>query len=135
MVTFIDGEPAKNYYRRFKIRKSKKSDDLASMDEVISRRIKHFESWGKPDLILVDGGKAQVKVFHKYLKDHIPTVGLAKRFETLVIPEIKDGKYSYQQHNLASGNAKNLLQRIRNEAHRFARKYHHLLITKELLKN
>jgi excinuclease ABC subunit C len=135
MVTFIDGEPAKNYYRRFKIKKSKKSDDISSMHEVITRRIRHFTTWGKPDLILVDGGKAQVKVFHQLVGESIPTVGLAKRYETIFVPNVRDEKYFYEQYNLTTGNAKNLLQRIRNEAHRFARKYHHLLITRELLKN
>jgi excinuclease ABC subunit C len=130
MVTFIDGVAEKNLYRRFKIRHGKKADDIASMTEVAKRREKHLQTWGVPDLIVVDGGKAQVNAFSAVFSMlGIPVVGLAKRFETLVIQ--KDSVHV--QVKLKSGGAKNLLQRLRNEAHRFARRYHHLLLSKELI--
>jgi len=126
MVTFIDGEPEKKLYRHFRIKQNKTKSDVDSLSEVIKRRKKHFESWGKPDLIIVDGGKAQLAVFLKELEGTgISVIGLAKRYETIVFP---NGEY-----RLEPGPAKNLVTRIRDEAHRFARVYHHKLITKNLL--
>jgi excinuclease ABC subunit C len=59
MVTFIDGKPDKNFYRKFKIQISGKPNDVAMIKEILSRRFQHQE-WGWPDLILIDGGKAQL---------------------------------------------------------------------------
>lgn len=134
MVTFIKAEAEKNFYRLFRIRQKKGQDDTSSLKEVALRRIKHLKDWGKPDLILVDGGKAQVGVFNEiFIKEKIPVVGLAKRFETLVIPLSGNDGENFKQVRLIKGPAKNLLQRIRNEAHRFAQKYHHKLLTKKLI--
>jgi excinuclease ABC subunit C len=134
MVTFINGEPDKNYYRHFRIRQVKSQDDYASMKEVIDRRKNHFADWGKPDLIIVDGGKGQVSVFLRELEDEkIPVVGLAKRFETLVIPVREDGTIVLKDYRFPKGGALNFVQRIRDEAHRFARVYHHKLISKSLI--
>ena len=133
MVTFIDGESDKSLYRRFKIRTVKYVDDVSSLDEVIKRRIKHFKDWGKPDLIVVDGGKPQVGVFYKNLSIYkIPTIGLAKRYETIVIPYQNQEKINFIEYILPKGHARNLLQRIRNEAHRFAISYHKKLFKKSL---
>jgi excinuclease ABC subunit C len=98
------------------------------MKEVLGRRIKHFDDWGIPDLIIVDGGKPQVSVAQEVIKD-IPLVGLAKQFETIVI--LKNGEFS--EIRLQNGPAKNLMQRIRDEAHRFARRLHHKQVSKNLL--
>lgn len=135
MVTSVNGEPAKEYYRHFRIRgiKGKQNNDVASMKEVIGRRKKYFETWGKPDLILVDGGKAQLAAFKDVLNDKsLPVVGLAKRFETLVFV---DENAKFREYLLPKGGARNLVTRIRDEAHRFARRYHHKLLAKELLKS
>lgn len=133
MVTFINGEADKALYRHFKVNSARNADDIDSMREIAKRRENHFSDWGKPDLILVDGGKAQVgifwSVFNKYL---IPTLGIAKRYETLIIPKISRSKLIYAEIVLPRGNALNLLQRLRNEAHRFARRYHHHLVKKTL---
>ena len=133
MVTFINGEADKNYYRRFKIHNLNKIDDVSSLDEVIKRRIRHFQDWGKPNLIIVDGGKPQVGMFFKNLSVYkIPTIGLAKRYETMVIP-YKNRNYekiNFIEYILPKGEAKNILQRIRNEAHRFAISYHKKLFRK-----
>jgi excinuclease ABC subunit C len=133
MVTFIDGEPDKSLYRHFKIRSTKKADDISSLAEVVRRRKLHFADWGIPDLIIVDGGKGQVSTFWYSLKDHsIPVVGLAKRFETLVIPTFSNGKLSFSEKKV-KGPALYFLQRVRNEAHRFARRYHHKLLQASLI--
>ena len=130
MVTFINATPDKGLYRHFRIRQKRKADDIASLKEVAGRRASHFSDWGVPDLILVDGGKAQVNVFSdKMKKFDIPIVGLAKRFETLIIPA---GAGVFKEIRVA-GAALHLLQKLRNEAHRFARRYHHKLIQKELI--
>ncbi len=130
MVTFKDGEPEKSLYRHFRVRQTKAQDDVSSMREVARRRAANFASWGRPDLIVVDGGKAQVGVFKKVFdKLNIPVVGLAKRLETLIV----SSNSSFVEINLRPGPALNLLQRIRNEAHRFARSYHHKLVKKSLI--
>lgn len=140
MVTFLNGEPEKSLYRFFKIKQEKGKDDLASLKEVARRRSLHFANppapggWGKPDLILVDGGKVQVAVFWGELKNYkIPIVGLAKRFETLVIPYQVRTKLAFKEIRVPKGPALNLLQRLRDEAHRFARRLHHKLLKKELI--
>lgn len=134
MVTFVKGDADKEFYRHFKIRQTKGGSDVDSLREVIKRRINHLADWGKPDVIIVDGGKPQVSVFVRELQDYgIPVVGLAKRFETLVIP-VRDGAtLNLKEYKVPRGNALNFVQRIRDEAHRFARRYHHALISKELV--
>jgi excinuclease ABC subunit C len=129
MVTFINGVPDKNLYRRFKINQKRGMDDIASLREVAERRLKYINSWGKPDLIMVDGGRNQVSVFISVFKNtEIPIVGLAKKEEKLVIPF----KSKYQDLKL-KGSPLFLIQRIRDEAHRFARKYQQKLFSKALL--
>ncbi|MEK7112147.1 MAG: hypothetical protein AAB875_02365, partial [Patescibacteria group bacterium] len=140
MVTFINGEADKSLYRHFRIRQEKGADDISSLREVAKRRAKHFGSWGSPDLIMVDGGKTQVSAFCEVLKEinipnisNIPVVGLAKKFETLIIPVTKGKKLTFIERKVAKGSVLNLVQRMRNEAHRFARRYHHHLIRKSLI--
>lgn len=131
MVVFLDGEEDKSFYRRFRIKTKKTPDDVAMVKEVLSRRLKHQE-WQFPDLIFIDGGKGQVagaiKVLNK-LNLKIPVVGLVKRIETLIVPELKMKseklKVEFVEVNLPQDSpALNLLKRIRDEAHRFARSYH-----------
>lgn len=129
MVTFINGEPDKTYYRHFKIRIKKGNSDFDSMKSVLERRAKHFSDWGESDLIIVDGGKPQVKAALDVFDGVIPIVGLAKQFETLVVKDFE----SYSELRIPRGSAKNLVQRMRDEAHRFARRYHHKLVKKALL--
>ncbi|MFC1710048.1 GIY-YIG nuclease family protein [Patescibacteria group bacterium] len=134
MVTYIKGKEDKSFYRHFRIRSKTKSNDIASLEEVIKRRIKHLKTWGRPDLVIVDGGKAQVKIFFDNLEAlNLPTIGLAKRFETLIIPKIENDIILYKEYRLPKGNARNLVQRIRNEAHRFAISYHRKLLSKGYL--
>lgn len=138
MVTFISGEADKSFYRQFKIGQPKGKSDIDSMSEVAKRRLKHLKDWGKPDLIIVDGGIAQVGVFRKILeKTSIPIVGLAKSNERLVIPVNKKtlSTHGFVERVVPRGPARNLVQRLRNEAHRFARRYHHNLVQKTLIQS
>jgi excinuclease ABC subunit C len=129
MVTFINGEADKQYYRHFRIKKERQNNDTESMREVLTRRSKYFDSWGKPDLLIVDGGKGQLMKAIEVLGDVVPIVGLAKRYETVIA--YVNGEF--KSTVLPDGGAKNLMQRIRDEAHRFARRYHHKLVTDALL--
>lgn len=122
MVTFIDAEADKKEYRHFKIRKAKGGDDYDSMREVGRRRMNHLEDWGKPDLIIVDGGRGQVAAFSEVVAG-IPIVGIAKHPDRLIVGE---------QKIRLMGNPLNLVSRMRDEAHRFARRYHHKLVSREL---
>jgi excinuclease ABC subunit C len=125
MVTFTDGEPDKNYYRHFKIKKARGGDDYGSLSEIAKRRTKHFADWGVPDLIIVDGGTGQVKSFSESFGEgyKIPIVGIAKHPDRLII-----GKEKVK----LTGAALNLVARVRDEAHRFARRYHHSLISNSI---
>ncbi|MDI6724800.1 MAG: excinuclease ABC subunit UvrC [Methanobacterium sp.] len=133
MVVFVDGIPKKSKYRRFNV-KIEGPDDYAMMREVLTRRyskISPDEESKKPDLILVDGGKGQLNVAldvlnSLHLKD-IPVIGLAKEFEHIFIPKVSSPVILP-----SNSEALYLLQRIRDEAHRFAVKHHKKLRSKEI---
>lgn len=132
MVVFINGEKDSSKYRRFKIKKVKGQNDFAMMKEVIERRINHFEDWGKPNLIIVDGGKGQISSAADALKEaniNIPLVGLAKREEIIITPEFLEIRLSKRSPALQ------LVMRLRGEAHRFAVTYQRLLRSKSFLSN
>jgi excinuclease UvrABC nuclease subunit len=138
MVTFINGEVDKSHYRHFRIRQKKAQSDTDSLKELIKRRKKYFKKWGTPNLIIIDGGKPQVSAFLAILGDSkIPIVGFTKRRESIVVPvfEKSSKKIVYKKVRIPKGPALNLIQRLNNEAHRFARRYHHKLLKKELLPN
>lgn len=120
MVVFVDGAAEKSEYRHFRIRQKKSQSDYDSLTEIAQRRSK--QTWDRPDLIIVDGGLGQVKKFYEVFKSqNIPVVGIAKHPDRLIFP---DGKKIP---------AIKLMQQMRDEAHRFARRYHHKLISKTLL--
>jgi excinuclease ABC subunit C len=124
MVTFINGEADKNYYRHFKIKRAKGGDDYGSMREVAERRKRNFADWGTPDLIIVDGGVGQVKAFTSIIYiNEVPVVGIAKHPDRLIVGTEKIK---------LEGPALKLVSRMRDEAHRFARRYHHSLISKSI---
>ena len=135
MVVFVKGVPRKSDYRRFRIKGVEGADDYAMLQEVLRRRFKRVakerhrtedaqEAWGiLPDLLVVDGGKGQLNAAREVMTelgvDHIPTIGLAKqreevfvpgRSKPILLPRDSEGLY--------------LLQRVRDEAHRFAITYH-----------
>ncbi len=117
MVVFENNEPAKSEYRKFKIRTVGQSDDVAMLQEIIARRLKHTE-WTLPNLILIDGGKGQVNAVKTILLQNgrrLPVVGLAKG------PERKRNDVVGSIPKFT--NLKTLI-RVRDEAHRFAIAYH-----------
>jgi excinuclease ABC subunit C len=133
MAVFKDGKPFKEHYRRFKISKKNTPDDTLSMNEVVFRR--YAKSLSKslplPDLILIDGGKGQLNSAIKALKEagvDLPAIGLAKRLE-----EIFTKENSAPIILPKDSPALHLLQHIRDEAHRFAVKYHKLRRKKDFI--
>lgn len=137
MVVFKNGEASKKDYRKFKIKTVKGSNDFASLAEALTRRLKRLveqngESFKeKPNLIIIDGGKGQILSSYDILKsfgleDKIDMIGLAKKQEEVFFPNrslptlLKPGSAELK-----------LIQRIRDEAHRFAITYHRNLRTKK----
>jgi excinuclease ABC subunit C len=158
MVSFFDGKPRKSEYRKYKLlsvlNEAGKPDDFLSMREVIHRRYKRLieENKNLPDLIVIDGGKGQLSSAVRVLEDigikplsaqrlshdtphlspaaanTVSVIGLAKRLEEVFFPGDSD-PYSIPK---TSGGLK-LLQRIRDEAHRFAVEFHRSLREKRTL--
>jgi excinuclease ABC subunit C len=129
MVVFVSGQADKSQYRRFRIKNPFIHSDFEMLEEVLERRFR--QSWPRPDLILVDGGKPQVRVFIKVLaqlKQDIPVVGIAKNPDRLIIGNINLPTLRLQISNPAF----NLIRLIRDESHRFAKKYHLYLRTQGL---
>jgi len=128
LVQFIDGLPFKHGYKRFKIRTVKGIDDFASIREVVSRRIRRLHQEGEsfPDILLIDGGKGQLNAAMTAMRElgvEPPfTISLAKREEEVYVPgETEPRRLSRHSYGLR------LLQYVRDESHRFAQHYHHLL--------
>jgi len=143
LVAFVGGRPRRDAYRRFRVRISGKPDDYAMMEEVLRRRFSHglrelqeARPGGKfsefPDLLLVDGGKGQLNVALRVLEElglsGIEVAALAKREEEIYRPGRRDPIRLPRDSE-----ALKLLQRIRDEAHRFAVEYHRHLRRKEAL--
>ncbi len=127
MVVFIDGEADRNSYRRFKIKTVEGANDFASLQEVLTRRLQKLgteeeEKFPRPDLIIIDGGKGQLssvkEIFDKMQIDEIELVSLAKREEE-VFTLYRDDSIKIPHRDYAL----KMLQRIRDEAHRFAITY------------
>ncbi|PIP84139.1 MAG: excinuclease ABC subunit C [Elusimicrobia bacterium CG_4_9_14_3_um_filter_62_55] len=134
MVAFAGGRPDKSSYRRFRVRTVTGIDDFASMAEVVGRRYKRLldEQTPLPDLVLVDGGKGQLEAARKALdavRAKIPLASLAKREEEVFLVGRKDSI-----RLPADSPALHLLQRLRDEAHRFAVTFTRKNRTKRLLR-
>jgi len=135
LVHFIDGLPFKPGYRRYKIKTVKGVDDFASLAEVISRRFSHVDADANPppDILLIDGGKGQLNAVLAAIKDAPMQPGLilslAKRDEEVFVPT-RDEPLKLSRHSFAL----RLLQYVRDEAHRFAQHYHHILRKKRVEK-
>lgn len=155
MVVFIDGHPRPAEYRRFRIKTVEGANDFASMAEVLKRRFARFqrrldggdlesvlpagydtdeppqlEGWGAlPDLVIVDGGKGQLSAALDAMRNlglkHVPVAGLAKQNEELFVQDLSDPIVLPR-----TSQALYLVQRIRDEAHRFALQYHRKVRTK-----
>ena len=134
LVQFIDGLPFKPNYRRFKIRDVQGVDDFASIREVIARRFQklHDDAAVFPELLLIDGGKGQLSsamtAFRELDITPPAVISLAKREEEVFLPE-QDEPLRLSRHSFAL----RLLQYVRDEAHRFAQHYHHILRRKSML--
>lgn len=146
MIVFTNGVSDRKEYRHFKIR-TKGPNDFAMMQETLHRRFSsRNNNWSKPDLIIIDGGKGQLSSAKKTLMSlgiDIRVVGLAKRYETIVV--LQDdistqhklrSEGGYYLFNFEPNSALlHLLQRIRDEAHRFAVSYHTTIRAKRVKKS
>ncbi len=146
LVKFIDGRPFKSGYRRFKIKTASPTDDYAMIGEVVKRRYKYAlqgrELW--PDLILIDGGLGQLHAAEAALEDMINSYEPAQKAKN-AIRNTKLASIAKKQEEIflqgsskslklpANSPARKLLQYVRDEAHRFAQHYHHILRTKKML--
>jgi len=133
MVSFFKGVPDKNNYRRFRIKTIQSIDDYKMLAEIIQRRYSRLirENLAFPDLVLIDGGRSHLLTAEREMNKlgiHIPLVSIAKDRENIYI------KDSINPIRLdADIPALNLIRRIRDEAHRFALAYHHLLRRKKTI--
>ena len=133
MVSFYRGIPDKNNYRRFKIKTVRGIDDYQMLAEVVHRRYRRLkeENLPLPDLILIDGGRGHLSTAQQELKElrlEIPLVSIAKEEENLYVADRAQPLRSTQD-----AAALNLIRRVRDEAHRFAISYHHVLRRKKLI--
>ena len=129
MVVFEKGKPKRSDYRKFRLRGVQGADDDASMEEMLTRRLSHYETY--PDLIMMDGGRGQVNIALKVMDAvgvHVPVCGMVKDdhhrtrgiyFNNVEIPIDRDSE------------GFRLVTRIQDEAHRFAIEYHRSLRSKE----
>ena len=130
MVVFEGGQPKNSQYRRFRIKTVEGANDYASLQEVLRRRFKRADStssWAvAPDLVIVDGGKGQLNAALEVMQelgiDTVPVAGLAKEQEELFLPGREEPVLLPR-----SSQSLYLVQRIRDEAHRFALAYHQRL--------
>ncbi|MBT3230805.1 excinuclease ABC subunit UvrC [Candidatus Uhrbacteria bacterium] len=135
MVVFEDGQPVKSKYRKFKIKTVDGPNDVAMMEEVIRRRLNRAKSapkaWELPQVMIIDGGKPQVnrvKLILKEMNIDIPVIGIAKGFDR------KQDRLVFDRTNIelsrVAAAGKELFQKARDEAHRFAVAYHRKLRSK-----
>jgi excinuclease ABC subunit C len=133
MVRFADGKPDRDHYRRFRIKGFLGNDDFRSMEEVVGRRYRRLRDESKPfpDLVVIDGGVGQVgaalKSFIALGLEPPPLIGLAKKEETIVFPDHRPPLDIPPDHP-----GLRLLQRLRDEAHRFANTYNADLRSKKI---
>jgi len=133
MVHFANGRPDKDNYRRFQIKSFIGNDDFRAMEEVVGRRYRRLAEEGKlfPDLVVIDGGRGQIGAALKAFigLDAMPPaiIGLAKKHETVFFPDDRPPLNLPLNHP-----GLNLLQRVRDEAHRFANTYNAVLRSKKI---
>lgn len=137
MVVFVNGKPAPTEYRRFRIKGDTGGDDYLAMREVLTRRFTNAREGNLkfstlPDLIVVDGGRGQLNIALEVLEEQgyafVPAIGLAERSETILLPNVEEPIVLDRRDP-----ALHILQRIRDEAHRFAITYHRSLRSKNAL--
>ena len=131
-AVLIDGLPTKSEYRKYIIDQDK-PDDFASMEEALTRRCMHIPEWPAPDLLVIDGGKGQLGVAVRVLKNmglSIPLCALAKREEEIFVPRHSEPLVLPKRDA-----GLRLLQTIRDEAHRFAVTFHRKRRSKRTLRD
>ncbi|QDH78017.1 excinuclease ABC subunit C [Echinicola soli] len=136
MVCFLDGKPAKKEYRHFHVKTVEGPDDFASMTEIVGRRYKRLIKEDKPlpKLIVIDGGKGQLSAAVEALKSlgiygQVPIIGIAKKLEEIYFPGD-----SFPLHIDKKSESLRLIQRTRDEAHRFAITFHRDIRSKDAFK-
>ena len=138
MVTFINGQETNSEHRLFNIKSINQSNDFGMLQEALIRR-QHHPEWGTPNLLVIDGGKGQVRAVLKIWQWATPVIGIEKNPDRLVLPIIskdqqKKNKISWQVIRLdASHPGLKLVQSIRDVAHRFGQRQHRRLLTKNML--
>jgi excinuclease ABC subunit C len=133
MVVFEDGAPAKQEYRLFNIRSLDTPNDYHMLKEALLRRQNHPE-WGEPSLLVIDGGKGQLRGAHYAWQGTTPIISIAKDPDRIIIPKLRRDRandtqqqlpYDYHVLNLPEDHlALRLIQRIRDESHRFSKRQH-----------
>lgn len=139
MVVVKDGQAAKSEYRKFKITTKQTPDDFMMMREMLTRRLARVkpenkkDAWPLPDLLVIDGGKGQLAIAVEVLakaKLNIPVIGLAKRIEEIFLPHNPEPIVLPHDNPVLQ-----LLQRLRDEAHRFGITFHRQLRSKQAVKS
>jgi excinuclease ABC subunit C len=125
LVSFTNGNPNKKDYRLFNIRTLDTPNDYQMMKEAITRRQKHPE-WGKPSLIVIDGGRGQLRAAHSVWHWDCPVISLVKNPDRIVIPKLENEEIvGYHFVKLPPEHPTlHLLQHVRDESHRFSKKQH-----------
>lgn len=133
MVCFLNGKPATKEYRHFHVKTVEGPNDFASMKEIVGRRYRRLmeEDKSLPNLIVIDGGKGQLSSAVEAMKElgiygKVPVIGIAKRLEEIYFPEDQ-----YPLHIDKKSESLRLLQKIRDEAHRFAITFHRQVRSKK----
>lgn len=124
MVVFINGVPEKKQYRKFKIQSIDGINDVGAMREVLARRMNHLEDWGMPQLIVLDGGKGHINMaddLWQKLNISIPVIAVAKGPTRKKVDVYKSAFYPVKHEIITN---KELLESMREEAHRFAIAFH-----------
>ena len=138
MTVFVDGKPAKELYRKFKIKTVEGVNDVAGMEEVMRRRLARAittpSTWGLPELMIIDGGEGQVARVQAVLDEmgvKTPIVGIAKGFDRKQDRLVYDASNKELQRIVTTFKEK--LAEVRDEAHRFAGAYHRVLRSRNSL--
>lgn len=146
MVVFTNGQADKAEYRLFNIKTVHQANDYAMLQEALQRRQNHPE-WGTPDLVMIDGGKGQLRAVKAVWQWPTPVIGLAKKPDRIIIPSRSPQPANAKKSSDVFGIPKyhelkldpqhyalRLLQQVRDEAHRFSKRQHSRLRTKDMFK-
>lgn len=136
MVVFSQGVKDASNYRKFRIKTLNTPNDLAMMAEALTRRFTHPE-WGLPQLVLIDGGKTQLKKALSVIPDGIPVVSIVKHPDRLVMPVLPTAQQKNQPFMFVPLDERDpatlLVQQMRDEAHRFAKTYHQKIHARQIV--